>query len=237
MEGFMIHRHSKPFGSPPERSPLPAINISGFFDAVEQALQLHIKTEGNPEGLNPVFVHSFPKERVAKPDQVLDLITFRVISSEMAPTLNDGSKPRSPVLRENTPDHKLGGYNKVVWGWRELVNAEFCIWSKSNLSADVITTWFHDFMVKFAFVYQFFKVRGVQNFRFVKRDSDEVNQSFGQELYTRRLQYEFTLETLFVFEHKQLTDIDIIYGIKNPDGKCNQVDTISIVADPIPKGE
>jgi len=233
----MRHRDSNPFGNPPERSPLPAVDIPGFFDAVEQALLLHIKTEGGPEGLNPVFVHEFPKERLAKPDQIFDIITFKVASSEMAPTLNDGSKPRSPVQRQSSNDPKLGGYSKVVWGWTELVNAEFSIWSKSSLSADIITAWFHDFMVKYAFVYHFFQARGVQLFRFVKRWDDDVDHSFGQELYKRRVQYEFKLETLFVFTHKQLTDVDITYGIKNPDGKVNQVDTISIVADPIPEGE
>lgn len=233
----MRHRQFGPFSNPPERSPLPAVDIPGFFDAVEQALQLHIKTEGGPEGLNPVFVHEFPKERLAKPDQTFDVITFKVASSEMAPTLNDGSKPRAPVQRQVKRDSRLGGYNEVYVAWTELVNAEFSIWSKSSLSADIITAWFHDFMMRYAFVYHFFQARGIQLFRFVKRWDDDVDQSFGQELYRRRIQYEFKLETVLKFEQKQLTDVDLIYGIKNPDGKSSQVDTISIVVDPIPKGE
>lgn len=198
---------------PPLRSILPAIDIPGFFDVVEQAMLLYIKTEGKPDNTSPVLVHEFPKERLAKPDDKFDIITFKVTSSVMAPTMNDGSTPRSPRLRQIKNHPRLGGYNLVVEGWWELVQAEFTIWSKSSRNADTIAAWFHGFMVRYAFLYKFFQARGAQNFRFVQRADDDVDQSFGQELYKRRLTYEFRLETLIGLEQKQLTDLDINYGV------------------------
>jgi hypothetical protein len=233
----MRHNQIIPRQPPPGRSPLPAASIPIFFDIVEKALALHIKAEGTPDGTRPKFVREFPKERIAKPDQVFDVITAKVVSSEMAPTLNDGTKPRAPVQRQSKPNPELGGYNEVVYGWWELVNVQFMVWSKSSRNADLIGDWFHAFMMRYAFAYHFYQARGIQLFRFVKRWDDEVDHSFGQEVYTRIIQYEFKLETLMKFDHKQLTNLDITYGIKNPDGKSNQVDSISIIADPIPKGE
>jgi|SRR5271166_3196129 len=198
---------------PPLRSSQPAVDIPGFFDAVEQALALYIKTEGPPDNTKPTLVHEFPKERLAKVDDKFDIITFKVGLSEMAPTMKDGSKPRSPSQRELKAHPTLAGYNLQIVGWWELVQAEFSVWSKSSRNADLVAAWFHGFMVKYAFVYKFFLSRGVNNFRFVKRADDDVDHSFGQELYRRRLTYEFRLETLFGIEQKVLTDVDVTYGI------------------------
>lgn len=225
-----------PLEPTPIKSSRPAVDIPGFFDAVEQAMDLHIKSEGTPDGTKPTLVHEFPKERLAKPDDLFDVITFKVASSEMAPTMNDGSRPRSPVQRETRSHPTLGGYNLQIVGWWELVQAEFTIWSKSSRNSDTVAAWFHQFIVKYAFIYKFFMARGVQHFRFVKRADDDIDQSFGQEVYKRRLTYEFRLETLFAYEPKQLTNVDVTYGIKNPLGN-NQVGTTSISVDPIPEGE
>jgi hypothetical protein len=206
---------------PRMRSTLPAVDIPGFFDAVQKALNLHIKSEGQPDQTRPTLVHEFPKERLAKPDDKFDVITYKIASAVMAPTLNDGSAPRSPRLREVKVHDKLDGFNLQVEGWWELVQAEFRIWSKSSRNADLVADWFHTFMRKYAFLYKYFLARGVQNFRFVKRADDDVDQLFGQELYTRRLTYEFRLETLFAVEQKQLTDLDIIYGINGPTDTIN----------------
>lgn len=206
---------------PPLKSSLPAVDIPGFFDAVEQAMALYIKTEGQPDGTKPTLVHEFPKERLAKPDDQFDVITFKVASAEMAPTMNDGSKPRTPRLREVKKHDNLGGFNIHIEGWWELIQAEFSVWSKSSRNADLVTDWFHTFIRKYAFIYKFFLARGVQNFRFVKRADDDVDQSFGQELYKRRLTYEFRLETLFAAEQKQLTDLDVNYGVSGANDSIN----------------
>lgn len=207
--------------TPPLRSTQPAVDIPGFFDAVEQAMALHLKTEGTPDGTKPTLVHEFPKQRLAKTDDAFDLVTFKVVNATMAPTMNDGSKPRTPKERELKPHSRLAGFNLQIYGWSELVQAEFSIWSKSSRNADTITAWFHRFMMLYAFPYKFFLARGVQNFRFVKRADDDVDQSFGQELYRRRLVYEFKLETLLAAEQKQLTDLDVNYGVNGPTDTIN----------------
>lgn len=202
---------------PPLRSSQPAVDIPGFFDATAQAFALHLKTVGPPDdNMKPAFVHEFPKERLARTDDKLDLVTFRVLDAVMAPTLNDGSTPRGPKLRESKTHDKMHGFSIQVVGWWELVQAEFSIWSKSSRNADTVANWFHQFMMRYAHVYKFFQARGVQNFRFVKRADDDVDHNWGQEIYRRRLIYEFRLETLFAFEQKQLTDLDINYGVKGP---------------------
>ena len=208
--------------TPPLRSSQPAVDIPGFFDAVEKALLVHLKSEGPPDQTTPKLVHEFPKERIAKADDKFDVITFKVASSVMAPTMNDGSAPRTPKVREVKKHGALDGFNIEVQGWWELVQAEFSIWSKSSRNADLIADWFHKFMMKYAFIYKYFLGRGVQQFRFVKRADDDVDQSYGQELYRRRLTYEVRLETLIALEQKQLTDLDITYGVS---GKS---DTITI---------
>lgn len=200
----------------PLRSSQPTVDIPGFLDLVEKAMALYIKTEGTPDGTKPILVHEFPKERLAKTDDKFDIITFKVAEAVMAPTLNDGSTPRSPRLREVKDHPKLAGFNIAIQGWWELVKIEFSVWSKSSRNADTIAAWFHNFIIRYAFVYKFFLSRGVQNFRFVKRADDDVDHSFGQELYRRRLTYEVRLETLFGVEEKELTDIDITYGINGP---------------------
>jgi len=198
---------------PPLRGPRLAVGIPTFFDLVNQAMDLHIKTEGKPEDTKPTFVHEFPKERIAKADDKFDVITFKIAESRMAPTMKDGSAPRSPSRREVKDHPELTGFNVTIEAWWELVQAEFCVWSKSSKNADLLADWFHKFMMKYAFLYKFFSSRGVNNFRFVRRADDDVDHSFGQELYKRRLTYEFRLETLYAVEQKQLTDLDINYGV------------------------
>lgn len=197
----------------PLKSSRVAVDIPGFFDTVAEALAIYIQTEFPPDQTTPVLVHEFPRERIAKPDDKFDVVSYRVVSSNMAPTRNDGAMPRGPKLRESKPHPDLAGFNLQVMGWWELVQAEFSVWSKSNRNADLVTAWFHNFMMKYAHMYKFFMSRGISNFRFVKRADDDMDRSFGQELYRRRLTYEFRLETLWAVEHKQLTSLDIHYGV------------------------
>lgn len=207
--------------TPPLRGPRPAVDIPGFFDLVEQAMAVYIKTEGQPDQTKPTLVHDFPKERLAKPDDMFDIITFKVSEARMAPTLNDGSAPRGPRTRQVKTHPTLAGFNLQIDGWWELVQAEFCVWSKSSRNADLVADWFHKFMMKYAFQYKFFYSRGVNNFRFVRRADDDVDHSFGQELYRRRLTYEVRLESLLAVEQKVLTDLDINYGVSGPDQEIN----------------
>lgn len=196
------------------RSSLAAVDIPGFFNTVEQALALYIQTEGTPEGVRPTFVHGFPKERLTQTDQALDLITFRVKMAEMSPTMKDGSKPRSPRLREEKPDPLRVGYNVKIYGWWEDVLVEFSCWSQSNLRADLLTAWFHKFLMQYAFAYKFLEARGVSQFRFVSREDDDFDPSDdGQEVYRRRLSYAFRLEYLSYKIQKTLDNVTVNVGI------------------------
>lgn len=198
----------------PLRSSQPKVDLPGFFDLVAKAVTVYIKTEGQADQVTPTLVHEFPKERLAQTDSPFNVITYKIVGGGMAPTMNDGSTPRSPKQRQVVQHPTLGkNYSLVTAGWWELFQAEFCIWSKSSRNAFLMTDWFHTFMMKYAFVYKLFLSRGVSNFRFVKRADDEVDHSFGQELYKCRLTYEFRIEKLLFAEARQLTDLDIYFGV------------------------
>jgi len=198
---------------PPTRSSLPATDIPRFFIGVEEALALHIETSGTPDGVSPKFEHAFPMERLSKADDPFDIITFRILNSTMAPTMKDGSSPRNPSKRPAIPHPELGGYLLIPYAWWELVSVEFNIWSKSNARADTLTDWFHKFIMKYATILNFFMARGVANFRFVSRGDDDVDLDQRQEIYRRRLKYEFRLEYLVPLMEKTIQSIDINVGI------------------------
>ena len=143
---------------PPLRSSKPAADINGFFQIVGQALAEFIKTEGAPEGTVPVYVETFPKERLSEPDTAFDVILFHVVSGEMAPTSNDGATvPRSPMLRNVTRIPSQAGYNLAQYGWWENYTVEFEVWSKSNSVANSLAVWFHRFLIRYAYYYKFFE--------------------------------------------------------------------------------
>lgn len=203
--------------TPPLRSSQPAVDLPGFFHLVETCMGIFIKTEGQADQVKPTLVHEFPKQRLAKTDDPFNVITYKVSNGEMAATMKDGSKPRSPKQRNSVTHPTLGkNYALKTFGHWEMYQAEFCIWSKSSRNAFLMADWFHTFMMKYAFLYKVFFSRGVQVFRFVKRADDEVDHSFGQELYKCRLTYEFRLEKLLFAEERVLTDLDVYFGVSSP---------------------
>jgi len=195
---------------PPLRSSEAAVDIQGFFQTVGEALGVHIKTAGAPDGIAPEYVHSFPKKRLSEPGKPFDVITHHVLDGGMSATSNDGSRiPREPATRERTPHPEKAGYNLCIQAWWEDATVVFTIWSNSNENADELAVWFHKFLMRYAYFYGFFKARGIQQFRFVQRLEDSNEDREGQELYVRRLAYSFRLEYLDTFEERQLTDLTV----------------------------
>lgn len=208
---------------PLSRSPLPAVDINGFFEIVQQALALHIKTEGPPNNINPVLVEEFPRERLTKQDDTFDIITFRVKTGTMASSTNSDIIPKRPSLRESKPHPKLGpNYRLNTYGWWETVQPEFTIWSRSNINANLMTEWFHIFMIKYAYFTQYFNGRGIDNFVYIERVDEDIDHNEGQEIYKRRLVYEFRLNRMSTADSRVLTNVSATYGIGN------QVDTITL---------
>jgi hypothetical protein len=211
----IIHTAHEP-PPPPLRNIQPAVDLAGFFDLLQTAFALHIKTTGQPEGITPQFVESFPKERLSQPDQAFDIITYRIKSAGMAPTGNDGRTPRAPTLRENKQSKEKTDYNIEVWHWWEQIVVTFEIWSNDNANANTLAIWFHKFIFTWAFVLKYFQGHGVNNFEFVERLEDTAPRVDEQELYLRQLSYTFRLETLIAFEKRQLTELTLI--LESPPG-------------------
>jgi hypothetical protein len=214
--------------SPPKlRSSLPAVDIGGFFSAVNDALKLHVNSQKWPAGTNPTFVHEFPKERLATLTDPFDVITFAVGGAELAASSNDGSRvPRGPVFRDAVTSEKLFGYKNVTMAWKEEVAVMFHVWSRSNRRADDMVNWFHRFMMRYAFYYEFFKARGVDRFQFVKRGRDEVDNPDGKEIYKRSLVYQIRIEYLDVLVERELDTVTLNIGVANEDPSVQRIETI-----------
>ena len=187
----------------------PAVEWNTFFDAVAEAMKLHMDTTRMPDSLRPVFIEDFPKQRQGSGyDTRLDVILWSVESSAMAPTSNGGDRiPHGIQLRGRRPSPDKAGYLVETWGWWELMTAKFTVYAKSNARVNELTAWFHRMLMVYAFGYHFFQARGVSYFKFLKRRQDELSKEFGQELYRTHLLYEVRLGLRDDYEAKILENV------------------------------
>lgn len=194
----------------PTRSTQPATDIIGFFAIVEQAMKLHLQTTSVPIKLQPLLVREFPQSRLSKPDDPFDVIISEVVAVQLATTSNTSERIGwRPVLRERYQHPTMAGYNIVTYGWWENVAIAFTVHGRSNGRADVLTNWFHRFLIKYAHMLDYFKARGIDHFTFVERQRDRFDDHEGQEIYKRTLVYQFRLENLESVLEKQLDNVDI----------------------------
>jgi hypothetical protein len=166
------------------RSPLPSVDWNTFFDAVNDAFELQLASAGPPGQVAPVFVSDYPKDNLGNFETKFDVITFHINGSARAGTDPTGKRrfPKGPNEREVRPHPTKSRYSIVTYGWWELMNVRFKIYSLSHDRADEITVWFHRMMMRYTFFLDFFKSRGVHYMVFDKRGADEFIHEFGQEL-------------------------------------------------------
>lgn len=203
---------------PPLKSTFPGVDIPGFFDLIGTWLTEYAKAVGYPGNYTPIYAQAFPRERLKNQDSPFDVITYRVRKSTMAPTDNSGQrKPREATLREVLPLKTKTGYARRVSAWWELIDVEFSIWSRDNLNADRTTNWFHQFMMTYLGPVQLriLEANGIQIFRFLERLDDDVDHTQEQEVYRRRLVYEFRLEFQNAVEERLLTALTLNVGPQN----------------------
>ena len=182
-----------------------------LFQQIEQALIFYKQVYRQPDGADLIYSYEFPKTRLSKkPGDPFDVVTFKVISSLPAP--GKSATPVAPFTRWTRDDPENKGYKLVMQQQKEMTICQFTIWSKSNFRAQLLTNWFHRFMRRLGFGYQFLKARGVDWFRFVARGEDKLDTQEGQELYFCTLQYEFRLTTNELSSSKTLEEIDIHLG-------------------------
>lgn len=199
------------FSLPPSRSSLPVVDYDGFFDIVTEAMQLHMDSQQLAEDRRPILVREYPKERLAEMDKGQEFISYAIHHVSMGGTATDGvgRVPRKPVLRESVSSPDKSFYVRETYGWWENVVVEFTIWAKSELRASQLALWFHRFMMRYGTVLEFFRARGVQNFRFEERLADRFHQETGQELSTRCLRYSIRIEFLETYEKKTLEVVNV----------------------------
>lgn len=173
----------------------------------------------------PIYVQSFPKERIAKQDSEYNIITYRVVKSEMAPWDNEGSRVARGLTLANTERLKdLKNYALKTYLWREWVNVEFSVWSNDNLDADITANWFHGFMMYYAYQLKYFTAQGIQIFKFESRADDDVDHTQEQEIYRRRLNYSFRIDHMFQVQERLLTEL----SIELENGKSHEVETFAL---------
>ncbi len=193
------------------RSSQPAVDHRGFFKIVQQAFALYLESLQVAENDRPVLVEDFPKERLSQFDNSNDwvVILFRVHHSEIAGTSPSGTdrKPKGIWGHDRTPHPTKSGYVLDRSWWWENAVVEFVIVARSNRTANIWCDRFHRFMMDYAFRMQFFRSRGVEDFRFVERLEDQKTQNYGQELESRRLRYRVRLE------FRQETEIKALEGL------------------------
>jgi hypothetical protein len=195
------------------RSTRAAVDSEQFFDAVGQALQLHLKSQEVPDGAIPFYLHAVPKERVSQVDQPFDGITYKVVSSVPYPRSNDGTVSRKPFTFE-APDPHQAGYVIKTDSWMELLTVEFSVWSRSNPTRSKLVNWFHLFMMRYANAYKFFEARGADMFQFVGRGEDDFESHEEQEIYFGTLTYQVRIQLLNNYSQRQIDQltVDVQFG-------------------------
>lgn len=200
------------------RAALPAVYLRGFFKAVQEAMQLHLKTAPLPGDKAPTLVEDFPKDRQGNPDTSYDVIQWSVLESVPAgmDRSGHGRVPFRPLPREVISHPDKAGYFLITYGWWEWATVVFTVFAKSNARANELAEWFHFFMMLYGQQLDFMRMRGVNKLQFMGRGRDEENERFGgQTLYMRPLKYAFRLEVLNTAEVKTLETVEFNLG-KNP---------------------
>src|SRR5665213_807694 len=190
------------------RTPLPSVDWSGFFAAVNEAFILHLASQGPPGQKAPVFVATYPKDNLGNFKSDFDVILFDNNGCVRAATDPSGGRryPKGPNPRETKPHPTKDRYSIVTLGWWEMMDAQFQIVSLSHDRANELVDWFHWMMMQYTGL-GFFKDRGVHYLTFESRGPEEFSRAFGQEMYTRKLNYNVRLELLQNFEVKDLESV------------------------------
>lgn len=201
------------------RSILPSVDWSTFFKAVNDCFNLHLQTYGPPGEKKPIFTADYPKENNGNFTTGFDVISYSILQSVRAATdpSNKRRVPKGPTLRESRPHPTKERYSLVTFGWWEMMVPRFTITSLSRDRADEVTMWFHKMMMRYIFDLSFFKNHGVQYMTFKERGPDTFSKAYGQELYSRTLDYNVRLELLVPYEVKDLESINIQIGDDGPD--------------------
>ena len=191
------------------RSPLPSVDWDGFFAAVGEAFNLSLVSQGPPGQSAPIFVGEYPKDNLGNFTTKFDVILFSNNGCELASTSPKQDRiPKGPTLRETKPHPTKARYSLATFGWWEMMDAQFQIYSLSRDRANALTTWFHLMMMQYIGL-GFFRDRGVNYIKFKTRGQEEFSRAFGQELYIRKLNYDVRLELLKNFETKNVESLQI----------------------------
>jgi len=179
------------------RSSLPAVDHRSFFSAVRDGWKEWLDRQAVPAEIRPLYVPFGTPELLGQFDKRFVAIVYRVAGSEMAGTSPDGTRrrPKGILLRETLDHPGKAGYLLQIFGWWELLHAEFTIWAKTSADADAWCWEFHRAMMVLAHD-QYFRARGVEDFRFVSRGRDQIRNDLGTDLHVRELVYQARIELL-----------------------------------------
>jgi hypothetical protein len=205
---------ARQYVAPFQRTANAAADWSTFFKGVEAMFDFQTAVTQFPSEKLPLFVEDYPRDRNGNYDHSFNVILWSCGGSQMAPSDNAGSRvPNGIELVEKVHSRFQKGYDTVTSRWREVMQADFSILSKSNAEGNFLTDWFHRSMMTYAFIDKFFSGYGVTYFKFEGRGPDLKTIDFGQDLYKRILSYSVRLDLLVVEQLKTLETASLTAGL------------------------
>lgn len=186
-------------------------DVDEFVDLLKVSLEEQYRRDGVPKDKQLQVKWAFPKELIEKPGKGLNLVICSVKSRNYKNTSPDRTRrPRSPVEHEiidypNKPD--LAIQLSSQYFETEMLFTVICS-DSSELQKNAI--FFESFMYNWKF---YFKDMGINEYYYLGRDADEVNNKVTVELYTAKLRFMVITNKVYAKVFPKYKSISISYDV------------------------
>ena len=190
------------------RTPLPSVDIDGFFRLVGSALARQQEIDGAKNKI--LFTEEYPEVD----DNISgEVITYKLVERKPGtfdnkPTgsmMNDTNiRQRKKFFREAQDDPENTGFSIYTYGQWFDNQIEFNIVCKNNKLANARALWFENFMESWAW---YFEASGVSMLRYLGRGADSVSTIDNKKRAIRPLTYLVRTEKLTVIRENTLRTV------------------------------
>ena len=190
------------------RTPLPSVDIDGFFRLVDSALTKQQQIDG---AKNPIF---FTEEYPEKDDNIKgEVITYSLLERRPGTMeratggsmMNPGNvRQRKKTFRESIVDPEIVGFNIHTYGQWFDNRIEFDIVARNNKTANMRALWFEDFIDSWTW---FFEASGVSLLYYEGRGEDKVVSIDNKKRAVRPLIYYVRTEKITVIRENTLRSL------------------------------
>lgn len=193
---------------PKLRTPLPSVDIDGFFRLVDEALVKQQQIDG---AKNQIF---FTEEYPEKDENIKgEVIAYSLLERKpgtferttAGSAMNPGNiRQRKKFFRESIVDPEIVGFNIYTYGQWFDNRIEFDIIAKNNKTANMRALWFEDFMDSWTW---FFEASGVSSLFYEGRGEDKVVTIDNKKRAVRPLIYYVRTEKITVIRENTLRSL------------------------------